>query len=109
MASASSPKHVLIVEDDQGVSNALEDILRDSGYSAEAASDGREALARMRERRPDLVVLDLMLPGLDGWGFLTARESDRELASVPVLVVSAVGPVGRRRAGDLGAPVFLPK
>jgi DNA-binding response OmpR family regulator len=102
-------KHVLIVEDDPAIRTLLEDVLRDSGYTVASAESGDEALDQMRARHPDLVLLDLMLPGMNGWTFLRTREKDRHLANVPVLVISAAGPSGTGHAQDLGAPVFLHK
>jgi DNA-binding response OmpR family regulator len=102
-------KHVLIVEDDPAIRTLLEDVLRDSGYTVASAESGDEALDQMRARHPDLVLLDLMLPGMNGWTFLRTREKDRQLANVPVLVISAAGPSGTGHAQDLGAPVFLHK
>jgi DNA-binding response OmpR family regulator len=103
-------KHILIVEDDEAIRTMLEDLLREHQYSVAAAADGSEALTQMAERLPDLVVLDLMMgPGMSGWEFLQTRDERRELASVPVLVLSASGRTGLSEAGELGAPVFLAK
>ncbi len=102
-------KHVLVVEDDPGIRSLLHDILRESGYTVSLAETGDAALEQMRQQRPDLVLLDLMLPGMNGWTFLRTRERDRELATVPVLVISASGPSGTAHAQELGAPVFLDK
>jgi DNA-binding response OmpR family regulator len=63
----------------------------------------------MRERRPDLVLLDLKLPGMSGWTFLQNQTNERELADVPVLVLSASGASGLGMAQELGAPVCLEK
>jgi len=102
-------KRVLIVEDDAAIRGLLEDILHVSGYAVAVARSGAEALVGMRERPPDLVLLDLMLPDMNGWTFLQVREHERALASAPVLVISAAGPTGIARAQELGAPVFLAK
>ena len=102
-------KHVLVVEDDSAIRSLLHDVLRDSGYTVATAQSGHEALERMRDQRPDLVLLDLMLPGMNGWTFLRTRERDRDLANVPILVISAAGPSGTGHAQELGAPVFLHK
>ena len=102
-------KHVLVVEDDSAIRALLHDVLRHSGYTVQTAQSGDEALERMRDQRPDLVLLDLMLPGMNGWTFLRTRERERELANVPILVISAAGPSGTGHAQELGAPVFLHK
>ena len=100
---------MLVVEDDPAIRALLQDVLRDSGYTVAIAETGDQALEQMREQPPDLVLLDLMLPGMDGWTFLRTRERDRQLATVPILVISAVGPTGTGHAQELGAPVFLHK
>jgi DNA-binding response OmpR family regulator len=100
---------VLVVEDDPAIRALLQDVLRDSGYTVATAETGDQALRQMREQCPDLVLLDLMLPGMNGWTFLRTRERDRQLATVPVLVISAAGPTGTGHAQELGAPVFLDK
>jgi DNA-binding response OmpR family regulator len=102
-------KQVLIVEDDAAIRDALLDALGDSGYAVSSAATGREALEQMRTSLPDIVLLDLMLPDMDGWTFLRARERERNLLAVPVLVISAVGPKGLQQAQDLGAPIYLSK
>jgi DNA-binding response OmpR family regulator len=102
-------KHILVVEDDAGIRDLLLIVLHDNGYSVATAHTGREALEAMHTRLPDLVLLDLMLPDMTGWAFLRARESERVLTEVPILVISAAGPSGIDEAQSLGAPVFLPK
>ena len=81
-------RRVLIVEDEPTVQTILAGLLEDEGYACRVCADGREALAAVAEAMPDLVVLDLLLPGLDGWGFLAAY---RRLAPprAPVLVTSS--------------------
>jgi CheY-like chemotaxis protein len=102
-------KHILVVEDDDNLRVLMEELLGDQGYSVAVSPTGTNALQRMHELLPDLVLLDLMLPDMNGWTFLRVREGDAALARVPVLVLSASGPAGLKRAQDLGAPVFLPK
>jgi CheY-like chemotaxis protein len=105
----TAPKHVLVVEDDAAIRTLLQDLLSDRGYSVAVAHNGGEALDQIRDRRPDLVLLDLMMPEMNGWSFLQARESDRDMVQIPVLVISASGSSGAVRAEDLGAPVFIAK
>jgi DNA-binding response OmpR family regulator len=83
-ASAS----VLVVDDDADVRMLLRELLSRAGYAVSEAPDGRAALRVLYEERPDLVVLDVSMPGLDGWGTL---ERIRELSDVPVVMLSALG------------------
>jgi CheY-like chemotaxis protein len=105
----ATAKHVLVVEDDEAIRSLLQDVLDGGGYVVSVARSGFEALAHMRRRQPDLVVLDLMLPDMDGWTLLRVREREGHLARIPVLVISAAGPNGVAEAQDLGAPVFIAK
>jgi len=109
MPRPRAARRVLIVEDDLAIRQMLEDVLGEHGFAVETAGSGATALVRMRANRPDLVLLDLMLPDMNGWAFLRARERERELAQVPVLVVSAAQPAGLGEAQELGAPVILTK
>jgi DNA-binding response OmpR family regulator len=104
-----SSKHVLIVEDDDSIRHLLEQALRDAGYSVSTASNGTQALHSMREDSPELLLLDLMMPEMNGWDLLRCIAECGELAAVPVLIVSAAGANGLSEAQELGAPVFLPK
>ncbi|MCC7539600.1 MAG: response regulator [Deltaproteobacteria bacterium] len=83
------PRRILLVEDDRDLREALCDALRDSGHAVVAVSDGGEALRQMRIERPDLVVLDLMMPIVDGWQFRVEQKRDPVLASTPVVAISA--------------------
>jgi len=64
------------------------DLLRDRGYQAFSAGNGREALAMARAHRPDLIVLDLLMPIMNGWQFREAQLREPSLARIPVVVVS---------------------
>jgi CheY-like chemotaxis protein len=83
---------ILIVDDDSDVRRSLSDFLEDEGYTVTAASNGRSALDLMRGGvRPSVILLDLMMPGMDGWDFRQAQLEDPALASVPVVIVTASG------------------
>ena len=82
---------VLVVEDDDDVREALLLLLGDDGVHAVGATDGRDALEKIRGGlHPSLILLDLMMPVMDGERFLHARKADPELAAIPVVVVSAM-------------------
>jgi signal transduction histidine kinase len=78
-----------LIEDDLELREALGDALMEKGHTVVAAIDGEEGLSQMRAWRPDVVVLDLMMPRLDGWQFRVAQRGDPMLASTPVVVISA--------------------
>lgn len=81
---------VLVVDDEFGVAEVLQAILTDEGFCVVTAANGRQALARIAERQPDLVLLDYMMPVLDGAGVLHALAADRDADSLPVVVMSAL-------------------
>ena len=83
--------------------------LRRDGYTFFEAPNGREALDVMRGQRPDVVVLDLMMPVLSGWDVLRERQSDPELRRIPVIVVSANRDPDVAVAVNAGICAFLPK
>ncbi|MFD3971099.1 response regulator transcription factor [Streptomyces cyaneofuscatus] len=98
---------LLIVEDDAATVVALEGLLGPCGYDVVSASDGREGLRLLFAQRPDLLLLDLVVPGLDGWRVL-ARV--RDMSDLPVLVLSGRGDVADRvRALRAGADDYLVK
>ena len=82
--------HVLVVEDDQPIQELLSEVFLLDGFSVSTAADGLQALEAVRTRRPDVVVLDLMLPVMDGHAFLRALRQAVEWATIPVVIVSAV-------------------
>src|SRR5688572_32223351 len=79
---------ILVVEDDSELREALVDVLRLAGREVNGVGDGRSALDCMRGARPDVVVLDLMLPVMTGWEVLAEQRSDPNLADIPVIVLS---------------------
>jgi CheY-like chemotaxis protein len=81
---------VLIVEDDMDVRELMDVLLTTYGFETMTAANGREALDRMRVRRPCVVLLDLMMPVMDGWQFRAAQLLEPSLADVPVVCVTAV-------------------
>ena len=100
--------HILIVEDDESLAIALEDALSREGYRVELVADGRAALVRGLARRFDLIVLDLMLPGLDGYE--VCRQLRAAGRDMPVLMLTARGREEDRVRGlDLGADDYVIK
>jgi CheY-like chemotaxis protein len=83
-------KTILIVDDEFGVLEVLEFILSDAGYRVVSALNGQEALARLEETRPDLAIVDFMMPILDGNGVIKAIRSDERLRDIPIILASAL-------------------
>jgi two-component system, OmpR family, phosphate regulon response regulator PhoB len=111
MNKGSSAKIILIVEDEfdnrEIMRMVVEDLL---GYTAISVSDGESALQAISERIPDLILMDLMMPVLDGFEVIKRIKSTPETARIPVLVVSALSrPIDRERALATGADDYLGK
>jgi CheY-like chemotaxis protein len=99
---------ILIVEDDTDIREALAQILSDEGYEVLSAPNGKVGLDRLRERKPDLILLDLMMPVMNGWQFREKQRADEQFAAIPVLVISADASAGQEAAA-LGAKGFMQK
>lgn len=101
---------VLVVEDDAAMRELLEQLLLGEGYSVTTAQNGAEALAHMRETPVRLVLLDLLLPGVNGYEFRAAQLQDDRLAKVPVVITSGEGNLhiaaARMRVRDFLAKPF---
>jgi sigma-B regulation protein RsbU (phosphoserine phosphatase) len=103
-------KPVLIVEDNEVERVGLATILRREGYAVATAADGASALTLLRAGTdPCLILLDMLLPGKDGWDFLTERKRDPELAAVPVIITTALGVASPEWAHSLGAAACFRK
>jgi CheY-like chemotaxis protein len=102
--------HILIVEDDFATRESLALVLNAEGYVVAEAADGAAALALSHSGLPpQLVILDLLMPGMDGWQFLAARHREPALAAVPVLVLTAARGLDGPELRALGAEDVLEK
>ena len=91
---------VLVVDDDASIRDAVRDVLESAGIAVETAANGADALEKVSRHRPRLVLLDMRMPVLDGWGFASALQ-ERGLA-LPVVVMTAAADAGRW-ADEIGA------
>jgi len=81
-------KLVMVVDDEESMVHLLRTILEARGYEVATAAGGRQALALVHARRPDLVLLDLMMPEMDGWEVLHELRQDPSTADIPVIIVT---------------------
>ena len=103
-------RHVLVVEDEDNIAAALDYLLTREGYAHERVASGADALPRIRAKRPDLVLLDIMLPGVSGYDICAHVRRDPTRSGVKILMMTARGSaVERKRGMDLGADGFISK
>ncbi len=100
---------ILVVDDDPNIRRLIIAALKREGYVFVQAANGQEALDAMRTERPDVVVLDLMMPLVSGWEVLEQRMKDAQLSRIPVILVSANRGPEIAQAVDRGICAFLPK
>jgi DNA-binding response OmpR family regulator len=109
MGSEANPR-ILIVDDDPVILRLLQINFRLEGYEVDSASRGDEALRRAREAVPDVVVLDIMMPGVDGFDVLRQLKEDPASRDVPVILLSARSQdEDRLRGYALGVEVYVTK
>ncbi len=103
-------KKILLVEDEEIVVDLLQRKLSQEGYEVHVARDGDEGLKAMREVKPDLILLDIIMPKMGGFEVMEEMRKDKELKEIPVIVISNSGqPVELDRAQKLGAKDWLIK
>jgi DNA-binding response OmpR family regulator len=105
-----SNTRILIVEDEPSIVESLEFILQRAGFTIDTVMDGAEALGRLRRQAYSGVILDIMLPGMNGFDVLRAVRADEALKELPVIVLTAKGQANDRKAAEaIGATAFITK
>lgn len=108
--AAPTPR-VLVVEDDNDLRDSICAVLQDAGYTSWPAENGEIALQRARAERPCVILLDLMMPIMNGWEFRSEQLRDPQLSSIPVIIMTADGRAGEKaktlRADYLKKPITL--
>ncbi|MGR6616509.1 MULTISPECIES: EAL domain-containing response regulator [Pseudomonas] len=107
---ASSPATLLIVDDEPQVRKLLETLLQHEGYQTLSAGTGEEALLRVAEQPPDLILLDIMMPGMDGYEVANQLKGNPATATIPIIMLSALSESSARLSGlETGAEEFISK
>ncbi|MDI6795233.1 MAG: response regulator [bacterium] len=83
-------KEILVVDDEKDIQDMLSELLKESGFQVSIAGDGQEALEIIRKRKPDLVLLDIFMPPLDGWATLKILKTEDETKSIPVIMLTGM-------------------
>ena len=108
--SPATPARLLLVDDEPGLRKATQAYLEEESFSVDTASDGEEGWEKARQLLPDLVISDVMMPRLDGYGLLARLREDERLAGTPVVFLTAKGMTADRIAGFLaGVDDYIPK
>ena len=101
---------ILVAEDDPDIASLLAHYLQKAGFEADVVGNGREVVPRIRNKPPDLVLLDLMMPGMDGLEVCRAVRGDATTAAIPIIMVTAKGEESDRIVGlELGADDYITK
>ena len=107
-AKCSDKKQVLVVDDDPMVVKVLRDPLERAGYEVNVAFHGLEALKKVKEQRPDLIILDILMPLLDGFKVARLLKFDKRFKDIPIIVLTSRATEGERKMGEqVGADEFL--
>jgi CheY-like chemotaxis protein len=104
------PKRILIADDTENGRELVKTVLESTGYEVHEAKDGLEALASARELQPDLIILDLHMPGLDGFGVIERLRQEQAFATTPIVALTASAMMGdKERALALGFTGYITK
>ena len=106
----STPQRVLYIEDEKFFADTVERVLGHAGYDVKQANDGEEGLKIAREWKPDLILLDLLLPKIEGFEVLRQLQADLATSSIPIVILSNLNSEDDvKKATDLGAKQFFVK
>lgn len=104
------PKKILITEDSPTVLNIMKEILESEGYNVVMAVDGQEALEKARKETPDLIVLDLMLPKIDGYRVCRMLKFDEKYKNIPIIMFTSRAQDSDKKLGqEVGADAYITK
>ena len=106
----SIKKKILIIEDEKTLRFLMVQALVDAGFEVEEAIDGEQGLQKIKENKPDLILLDLLLPGINGYEVLSKINRDSDLESIPIIILSNLGQEEEIKKGmGLGAVDYMIK
>jgi CheY-like chemotaxis protein len=100
---------ILIADDHDDNRELLRFVLRDASYEVQEARDGQECLQVARERQPDLIIIDISMPRLDGWEVFQELRTDSRTINIPCIAVTAYAEIDRQRALESGFDAYLSK
>ena len=89
MSAPTAPKKILVVDDDKAVITLLEGLLSSQGYKVSAANDGLDAMVQVRNNIPDLIILDIMMPELNGYDVCSNLKFDERFKHIPIIILTS--------------------
>ena len=98
---------ILLIDDNEGLSHLLQRYLNDDAYTVMSAPNTEEGLRLIQQLQPDVIILDVMMPGIDGWELLQRLRTNRETQLIPVIICSVIN--DPELAFALGASQYVPK
>jgi len=108
--TAMDHKKILIADDNENIRDALTYLLEDEGYELLLAKDGADTLRKVRERKPDILFLDIMMPEINGYDVCRTSKNDPDLKSIYVIMLTAKGQVAEQERGkEVGADEYIVK
>jgi len=108
--NAADQKKILIADDNENIRDALTYLLEDEGYELRLAKDGADTLRKVRERKPDILFLDIMMPEINGYDVCRTIKNDPDLKSIYVIMLTAKGQVAEQERGkEVGADEYIVK
>ena len=101
---------VLIIEDEKLIIVSTQMVLEAAGFRVESATNGEDGITKARTQTPDLILLDIMMPGIDGWETLTRLKRDTETSGIPVVIFTArEHSRGHQKSAEMGAADYFRK
>jgi len=109
-STAMDNKKILIADDNENIRDALTYLLEDEGYELLLAKDGADTLRKVREKKPDILFLDIMMPEINGYDVCRTIKNDPDLKSIYVIMLTAKGQVAEQERGkEVGADEYIVK
>lgn len=102
-------KTVMVVDDDAPILQLIGDILKPEGYNIVKVQSGSEALEKLKENKPDLILLDIMMPGMDGWDVCEKIKKNKKIQDIPIIFVTAKTDPISRSMGSLASVEYITK
>ncbi len=110
MQFPASKGTILVADDNPSIVNIVKTILEETGYGVRTADNGLEVISRLEEQKPDLIILDIIMPHMEGLEVLTRLKGIAETSSIPVIIITAKGQYGdMAESYILGADYYMPK